>query len=154
MSWDNFLAAYVADSGTQDIALAQIPSVEPGEKHLFFKPSMLLSAGANTEHTPRPRPRSSTSSSPTPRSAGSSAPRRASPPTRSSAPLIETEEGSVDARVIAYEEAVTEQVTESTIPVKGFSRPSGRRWARLAYGTIAGRLRVAVVLRGGGCAAS
>lgn len=139
MSWDNFLAAYVADSGTQDIALAQIPSVEPGEKHLFFKPSMLLSAGANTEH-----PEAAATlinflltDPEVGRIFGTS---KGVPADEEQRAAVETEEGSVDARVIAYEEAVTEQVTESTpIPVKGFGTIEAK-WKtlgeELAYGTI------------------
>lgn len=49
ISWDNFLAGYTADSGTENIAMMPVPSGADGKK-MFFKPSMLLSAGANTKH--------------------------------------------------------------------------------------------------------
>lgn len=139
MSWDNFLAAYVADSGTQDIALAQIPSVEPGEKHLFFKPSMLLSAGANTEH-PEAAATLINFLLTDPEVGKIFGTSKGVPADEEQRAAVETEEGSVDARVIAYEEAVAEQVTEATpIPVKGFGTIEAK-WKtlgeELAYGTI------------------
>ncbi|KQS98850.1 ABC transporter substrate-binding protein [Cellulomonas sp. Leaf395] len=139
MSWDNFLAGYVADSGTDNLAMAQIPSIEPGEKALFFKPSMLLSAGANTEYPEQAAtlinflltdPEVGTIFG-TSKGVPADADQRAA---------VDTTEGSVDAQVIAYEEKVAEQVTESTpIPVKGFGTIESK-WRtlaeELAYGTL------------------
>ncbi|WP_421743168.1 ABC transporter substrate-binding protein [Cellulomonas sp.] len=139
MSWDNFLAAYVADSGTQNLSMAQIPSIEPGEKALFFKPSMLLSSGANTKHPEQAAtlinflltdPEVGTIFG-TSKGVPADADQRAA---------VDTTEGSVDAQVIAYEEKVAEQVTESTpIPVKGFGTIEAK-WRtlaeELAYGTL------------------
>jgi multiple sugar transport system substrate-binding protein len=139
MSWDNFLAGYVADSGTQDIALAQIPSVEPGEKHMFFKPSMLLSAGANTEH-PDAAAKLINFLLTDPEVGTIFGTSKGVPADEEQRAAVSTEPGSVDARVIEYEEAVTDLVTESTpIPVKGFGTIEAK-WKslgeELAYGTI------------------
>jgi len=139
MSWDNFLAGYVADSGTENLAMAQIPSIEPGEKALFFKPSMLLSAGANTKYPEQAAtlinflltdPEVGTIFG-TSKGVPADADQRAA---------VDTTEGSVDAQVIAYEEKVAEQVTESTpIPVKGFGTIESK-WRtlaeELAYGSL------------------
>ncbi len=120
MSWDNFLAGYVADSGTENLAMAQIPSVEPGEKHLFFKPSMLLSAGANTKH-PEQAATLINFLLTDPEVGKIFGTSKGVPADADQRAAVDTTEGSVDAQVIAYEEKVADQVTESTpIPVKGF----------------------------------
>ncbi|WP_309133513.1 extracellular solute-binding protein [Cellulomonas sp.] len=139
ISWDNFLAGYVADSGTENLEITQIPSVEPGEKALFFKPSMLYSIGANTEH-----PEAAATlvnflltDPEVGRIFGTS---KGVPADEEQRAAVEAEEGSVDAKVIAYEEAVAEEVTETTpIPVKGFGTIEAK-WLELGenlnYGTI------------------
>jgi multiple sugar transport system substrate-binding protein len=48
--WDNFLAVYIADTGEEEFEMLPVPSGDDGEKAQFFRPSMLLSAAANTEH--------------------------------------------------------------------------------------------------------
>lgn len=50
MSWDNFLAGYLAESGAEELAMIPIPSDDPNNLGLFQKPSMLYSVGANSEH--------------------------------------------------------------------------------------------------------
>lgn len=47
-SWDNFLAGYYTDSGAETIEMLPLPVGSNGDHGMFFKPSMLLSAGANT----------------------------------------------------------------------------------------------------------
>lgn len=49
-TWDNFLAGYGAELDTQNLELLPVPSGPDGEKHMFFKPSMQYSVGANTDH--------------------------------------------------------------------------------------------------------
>ncbi len=46
-SWDNFLASYVAETG-DEIKMLPMPSGENGPQQ-FYKPSMLLSASAQSE---------------------------------------------------------------------------------------------------------
>lgn len=139
MSWDNFLAAYVADSGTQNLSMAQIPSVKPGEKHLFFKPSMLLSSGANTKH-PEQAATLINFLLTDPEVGKIFGTSKGVPADADQRAAVDTTEGSVDAQVIAYEEKIAEQVTESTpIPVKGFGTIEAK-WKTLAedlgYGNI------------------
>jgi multiple sugar transport system substrate-binding protein len=50
MSWDNFLAGYLAESGAEELVMLPIPSDDPSNLGLFLKPSMLYSIGANSEH--------------------------------------------------------------------------------------------------------
>jgi pectin-derived oligosaccharide transport system substrate-binding protein len=49
-NWDNFIASYATDLGNENLQLMPLPSGPDGEKHMFFKPSMQLSIGANSEH--------------------------------------------------------------------------------------------------------
>ena len=139
MSWDNFLAGYVADSGTQNLSMAQIPSVKPGEKHLFFKPSMLLSSGANTKH-PEQAATLINFLLTDPEVGKIFGTSKGVPADADQRAAVDTTEGSVDAQVIAYEEKIADQVTESTpIPVKGFGTIEAK-WKTLAedlgYGNI------------------
>ncbi|WP_129839228.1 extracellular solute-binding protein [Streptomyces sp. RFCAC02] len=48
--WDNFLSGNSADLGSDNIQLLPIPTAADGEKHMFFKPTMQLSMGSNTSH--------------------------------------------------------------------------------------------------------
>ena len=50
MSWDNFIAGYLANSGAESLEMMPIPSDDPDNLGLFLKPSMLYSIGANSEH--------------------------------------------------------------------------------------------------------
>ncbi|MEZ0447048.1 ABC transporter substrate-binding protein [Cellulomonas sp. ICMP 17802] len=139
MSWDNFLAGYVADSGTPNLSMAQIPSVKPGEKHLFFKPSMLLSSGANTKH-PEQAATLINFLLTDPEVGKIFGTSKGVPADADQRAAVDTTEGSVDAQVIAYEEKIADQVTESTpIPVKGFGTIEAK-WKTLAedlgYGNI------------------
>lgn len=47
-TWDNFLAGYGAELETENLELMPVPGGADGEKHMFFKPSMQYSMGANT----------------------------------------------------------------------------------------------------------
>ncbi|ACZ20502.1 ABC-type sugar transport system, periplasmic component [Sanguibacter keddieii DSM 10542] len=120
MSWDNFLAGYTADSGNENIQMLPIPSDADGDKKMFLKPSMLLSASANSEH-----PAAAATlidflinDPEVGRIFGTS---KGVPAVQAQRDAMELEEGSVDARVVAYEESVAEYATEAApLPVQGF----------------------------------
>jgi multiple sugar transport system substrate-binding protein len=139
ISWDNFLATYTTDSGDQNIQMLPVPSNEDGEKAMFFKPSMLLSAGANTEHPAEAAMLIDflINDPEVGRIFGTS---KGVPATQAQRDAMTLEEGSVDARVTAYEEAVADHVTEPVpVPVKGFGSIEAeykRLAEELAYGTI------------------
>ena len=139
ISWDNFLAGYTADSADENIQMLPVPTGDDGEKSMFFKPSMLLSAGANTEHPAEAAmlidflindPEVGTIF-------GTS---KGVPATQTQRDAMELEEGSVDARVVAYADAVVDHVTEPVpVPVKGFGSIEAeykRLAEELAYGTV------------------
>ena len=139
ISWDNFLAGYTADSADQNIQMLPVPSNEDGEKSMFFKPSMLLSAGANTEH-PAEAAMLIDFLINTPEVGRIFGTSKGVPATQAQRDAMTLEEGSVDARVVAYEEAVADHVTEAVpVPVKGFGSIEAeykRLAEELAYGTI------------------
>ncbi len=120
MSWDNFLAGYSADSGSDNLQMLPIPSNADGEKKMFLKPSMLLSASANSEH-----PAAAATlidflinDPEVGRIFGTS---KGVPAVQAQRDAMVLEEGSVDARVVAYEESVAEFATEAApLPVQGF----------------------------------
>ncbi|WP_265520420.1 ABC transporter substrate-binding protein [Oerskovia flava] len=119
-SWDNFLAGYVADSGTDNIQMLPIPSGDDGTTSLFFKPSMLLSSSASSEE---PEAAAAlidflVNDPEVGRIFGTS---KGVPAVAEQRDAMEIEPGSVDERVVAYEESVTDQATEAApIPVEGF----------------------------------
>ena len=112
---------------------------EDGERGMFFKPSMLLSSGANTEH-PEEAATLIDFLVNDPEVGAIFGTSKGVPAVEAQREAMELEEGSVDARVVAYEEAVAEYVTEPVpIPVKGFGSIEAeykRLGEELAYGTI------------------
>lgn len=138
-SWDNFLAGYTADSGTENIEMLPMPTGTGGDKAMFWKPSMLLSAGANTQHPEEAallinflltEPEVG-------RIFGTS---KGVPADQAQRDAMELEDGSIDARVTAYEEDVADLVTEPVpVPVRGFGSIEAE-WLRLSedlnYGQI------------------
>lgn len=138
-SWDNFLAGYAADSGVEDIEMMPMPSGPSGGPDMFWKPSMLLSAGANTEHPEAAATFISfmVNNPEVGRIFGTS---KGVPAVEAQREAMELEEGSIDARVVAYEEQVADLVTADTpAPIKGFGSIEAE-WLRLSedlqYGNI------------------
>ncbi|GAB4084619.1 extracellular solute-binding protein [Myceligenerans cantabricum] len=137
MSWDNFLAGYVAET-EQDIRMLPMPSGDDGPQ-MFWKPSMLLSASAGTEH---------------PAAAAAlidflvNAPEvgtifgtsKGNPAVEAQREAMDVEPGSVDEQVVAFEEDVADLVTEpAPIPVEGFGAIEAeykRLGEELAYGNV------------------
>lgn len=119
-SWDNFLAGYSADSGTDNIEMLPIPSGEDGKKHMFFKPSMLLSASANTKEPAAAATLINflINDPEVGRIFGTS---KGVPAVAAQREAMDIEAGSIDERVMAYEESVSEHITASApLPVMGF----------------------------------
>ncbi|MHC6231972.1 ABC transporter substrate-binding protein [Arthrobacter sp. MMS24-T111] len=48
VTWDNFMAGYLADSGAKELKLVPVPSDDPNNLGLFPKAAMLMSASAKT----------------------------------------------------------------------------------------------------------
>ncbi len=118
-SWDNFLAGYSADSGTDDLEILPIPSGPDGTAN-FFRPSMHLAVGANTEH-PEVAALLVDFLLTDPQVGQIFGTSRGVPADAGQRDAVDAEEGSIDAAVIAYEEQVAQTDTvPAPIPVKGF----------------------------------
>ncbi|MCK0118844.1 extracellular solute-binding protein [Isoptericola sp. S6320L] len=138
MSWDNFLAGYISDSGTENIQMLPMPSGDNGPQQ-FWKPSMLLSSGANSENPEEAAALIDflVNDPEVGRIFGTS---KGVPAVAAQRDAMEVEEGSVDATVLAYEEAVAPDVTEpAPLPVEGFGSIEAeykRLAEELGYGNI------------------
>jgi len=136
-TWDNFLAGYVAESG-EDIQMLPIPSGENGPAQ-FWKPSMLLSASAQTQ-----QPEASAAlidflinEPEVGKIFGTS---KGVPAVQAQIDAMAVEPGSVDEQVVQYEEQVADVVTEAApVPVEGFGEIEAefkRLGEELGYGNI------------------
>lgn len=136
-SWDNFLAGYYTDSGAEQIEMLPIPLGENGEPGMFFKPSMLLSAGANTTQ-PEAAAVFIDFITNDPEVGAIFGTSRGVPATESARSNLNAE--GFDEQVLGYEEEWADAITES-VPVlpQGFGSVEAE-WLRLAeelgYGTI------------------
>jgi len=139
ITWDNFLAGYVADSGTENIAMMPVPSGSDGKKDMFFKPSMLLSAGANTKH-PAAAATLINFLLTDPEVGAIFGTSKGVPADKAQRAAMKLKPDSVDATVTAYEKAVTDKVTKPVpLPVKGFGSIESdykRLGEDLSYGRI------------------
>lgn len=138
MSWDNFLAGYISDSGTENIQMLPMPSGDNGPQQ-FWKPSMLLSSGSNSEH-PEEAAELIDFLVNDPEVGTIFGTSKGVPAVAAQRDAMNVEEGSVDETVLAYEEAVAADVTEAApLPVEGFGSIEAeyRRLAEeLGYGNI------------------
>lgn len=129
-SWDNFLAGYVADSGVDEIEILPIWSGANGTQN-FFRPSMLLSAGANTEH-PEEAALLIDFLLTDPRVGEIFGTSKGVPADSEQRAAVDAEEGSIDARVLEYEDYVaTTDTAPAPIPVKGFGSIE-EQWRQLS----------------------
>lgn len=120
ISWDNFLAGYVADSGTEDFTMLPIPTGPDGVKNQFFKPSMLFTASANSEN-PAAAATLIDFLINDPQVGEIFGTSKGVPATAAQRDALNLEEGSIDAQVMAFEEQYGSHITKSApIPVEGF----------------------------------
>jgi multiple sugar transport system substrate-binding protein len=120
ITWDNFLAGYVADSGTENLKMMPVPTGSNGKTSMFYKPSMLYSAGANTKH-PDAAAKLINFLLTEPAVGAIFGTSKGVPADKGQRDAMKLKKGSVDATVVAYEEAVKSQVTAPVpVPVKGF----------------------------------
>ncbi|WP_420112999.1 ABC transporter substrate-binding protein [Pseudactinotalea sp.] len=128
-SWDNFLAGYLTDSGAESIEMLPLPVGSNGEHGQFFKPSMLLSASANSEH-PEAAAALIDFITNDPEVGTIFGTSRGVPASESARSQLSTE--GADAQVIGFEEEWADVITEST-PVlpEGYGSIEAE-WLRLA----------------------
>jgi len=138
MSWDNFLAGYAAGSGQDDITMLPSPSGSDGEKHMFAR-TFQMAGSAHTEHPAAVAALLDffVNEPEVGRIFGTS---KGVPVTQAQRDAMELEPGSVDERVVQYEEDHADDITEpAPIPVEGFGALEAefkRLGEELAYGNV------------------
>lgn len=119
-TWDNFLAGYVADSGTENFAMLPIPTGKDGVKNQFFKPSMLLTGSASSKH-PAEAAALIDFLINDPKVGEIFGTSKGVPATAAQRDAMIIEEGSIDAKVMAFEAEFASEITgKAPIPVEGF----------------------------------
>ncbi|MDT0445006.1 ABC transporter substrate-binding protein [Streptomyces johnsoniae] len=116
--WDNFLHGYSADLGTENMQLMPVPSGPDGQKHMFFKPTMQLSMGANTDH-PEEAAQLIDFLINSPEAGEIIGTDLGVPSSQGRLDALNVEEGSLDARVMEYEQRVRDEGhATATVPVQ------------------------------------
>lgn len=138
ISWDNFLSRYEESNGMTDLKLQPVPSGPNGPK-LFMRPAMHYAISENSDNKDAAAALlnfliTDTETAPI---FGTNA---GVPGDAGRRDALNPEPGSVDARVIEYEESVADIATEKApIPVDGFGTIE-EKWRvlgeELVYGTI------------------
>lgn len=138
MTWDNMTAGYSANAGTENVDLLPVPTGAEGSSQ-FWKPSMLLSASSTTEepdaaaalidflvNDPEVGEIFGTS--------------KGVPAVAEQRDAMGVEEGSIDDKIVGYEDHVAERVTaETPLPGEGYGVVEAefkRLGEELAYGNI------------------
>lgn len=136
-SWDNFLASYVAETG-DEIKMLPMPSGENGPQQ-FYKPSMLLSASAQSEQ-PEAAAALIDFLINDPEVGTIFGTSKGVPAVQAQIDAMDVEPGSVDEQVVQFEEDVADVVTESApVPVEGFGEIEAefkRLSEELQYGSL------------------
>ncbi len=116
--WDNFLHGYSADLGTENMQLMPVPTGPDGQKHMFFKPTMQLSMGANTAH-PEEAAQLIDFLINSPEAGEIIGTDLGVPSSQGRLDALNVEEGSLDARVMEYEQRVRDEGhATATVPVQ------------------------------------
>lgn len=139
LTWDNFLAAYDAEVGNENIAMLPLPAGDDGKKEMFWKPGMLYSAGANTEHPEEAAELIDflLTEPEVGKIFGTSQGVRADQAQRDA---VKPAAGSVDAVVTDFEKNVAPDVTASVpVAVKGFGTIEAE-WLRLSQELLYGNI--------------
>jgi multiple sugar transport system substrate-binding protein len=140
-TWDNFLAGYATDTGQKDLQVLPVPTGDNGKKGMFWKPSMLLSAGANTEH-PKEAAQLINFLVTEPEVGKIFGTSKGVPASKAQREAMNLEPGSTDAVVTDFEAKVTDQVTEKTpVPIRGFGAIEAE-WLRLSEDLNYGKITV------------
>lgn len=106
--WDNFITGWAAELGSENLELMPPPTGPDGEKHMFFKPSMLLSIGANTSH-PEESAQLISFLVNDPEAGQIIGTDLGVPASQERLDALDVEEGSYDQKVIAYEQRVRDE---------------------------------------------
>ncbi|GHH69055.1 ABC transporter substrate-binding protein [Promicromonospora soli] len=138
ITWDNMLAGYAAGAGTENLGLLPVPTGAEGSQQ-FWKPSMLLSSSANTQEPDAaaalidflvndPEVGSIFGTS------------KGVPAVPAQKDAMELADGSIDEKIVTYEEEMADRVTaETPLPAEGYGVVEAefkRLGEELAYGNV------------------
>lgn len=107
-TWDNYMQTYSNDLDSENLQLLPVPTGEDGEKHMFAKPTMQLSIGANTAH-PEEAAMLVDFLINDPEAGQIIGTDLGVPASEGRLDALEVEEGGLDERVIEYERRVEEE---------------------------------------------
>ncbi|MFD2797614.1 ABC transporter substrate-binding protein [Promicromonospora vindobonensis] len=138
LTWDNMTAGYAASAGTDNVGLLPVPTGADGSQQ-FWKPSMLLSSSAATQE-PDAAAKLIDFLVNDPEVGKIFGTSKGVPAVPAQKDAMEVAEGSVDDKIVSYEEDVAELVTADTpIPVEGYGVVEvefKRLGEELSYGNI------------------
>lgn len=138
MTWDNMMAGYSAGAGSENLDLLPVPTGPDGSAQ-FWKPSMLLSSSATTQEPDAAAALIDflVNDPEVGKIFGTS---KGVPAVAAQRDAMEVEAGSIDDKIVGYEEHVAELVTEDTpLPVEGYGVVESefkRLGEELSYGNI------------------
>jgi multiple sugar transport system substrate-binding protein len=138
ITWDNMLAGYAAGAGTENLGLLPVPTGAEGSQQ-FWKPSMLLSSSANTDEPDAAAALIDflVNDPEVGRIFGTS---KGVPAVPAQKDAMELADGSIDSKIVTYEEEVADRVTaETPLPGEGYGVVEAefkRLGEELAYGNV------------------
>ena len=138
LTWDNMMAGYSASAGTENVDLLPLPTGAEGSQQ-FWKPSMLLSSSANTDEPDAAAALIDflVNDPEVGKIFGTS---KGVPAVPAQKDAMELAEGSIDSKIVTYEEEVADLVTaETPLPGEGYGVVEAefkRLGEELAYGNI------------------
>lgn len=137
-NWDTLMPNYTAELGSDDLDLMPIPTGDDGKK-MYWHAGVMLSASSSSAH-PDAAAAFIDFMTNDPRVGEIFGTSKGVPSTQAQKDAMTVEEGSPDDRLLAYEDAAADEVTEpAPVPVEGYGEIE-REMARLAeemeYGNI------------------
>ncbi|PUB24111.1 multiple sugar transport system substrate-binding protein [Promicromonospora sp. AC04] len=136
--WDNMMAGYAAGAGTENLDLLPLPTGPEGSAQ-FWKPSMLLSSSATTQEPDAAATLIDflVNDPEVGKIFGTS---KGVPAVPAQKDAMEIDDGSIDDKIVTYEDEMADRVTEDTpLPVEGYGVVEAefkRLGEELAYGNI------------------
>ncbi|MFD2026816.1 ABC transporter substrate-binding protein [Promicromonospora aerolata] len=138
LTWDNMMAGYAASAGTDNVDLMPLPTGAEGSAQ-FWKPSMLLSSSATTEE-PDAAAALIDFLVNDPEVGAIFGTSKGVPAVAAQRDAMEVADGSVDDKIVTYEDEVAERVTSDTpLPVDGYGVVEAefkRLGEELSYGNV------------------
>ncbi|WP_275001898.1 ABC transporter substrate-binding protein [Promicromonospora iranensis] len=138
ITWDNMLAGYASGAGTENLGLLPVPTGAEGSQQ-FWKPSMLLASSANTQEPDAAAALIDflVNDPAVGKIFGTS---KGVPAVPAQKDAMELTDGSIDEKIVGYEEEVADRVTaETPLPGEGYGVVEAefkRLGEELAYGNV------------------